>query len=204
MMNRRQFAVSTGAMLGICVGGRPAHALTREAGSAMRSFVSNGPVTFLSAFVGEYLEDERAEAARLRFVAAAAEDYDHRYDPSVSVAELPLPDPLQDMPGSLILTTIVVGAAAVRRDYLTGVFRRNSIVWVLKAFGAGPWEMDDVIIDLMNILAEKRISSLTPGVNDDGFQTGGLWDLLPGAGDVPDGYTMRDERSPVIATPGPA
>jgi|GEM_PF-6112847 len=202
MINRRTLLLGAGAAAGSLLS-RRVSALTRVEGSAVRTFASVDPVSFLSVYVGDYLEDDRAEAARLRFIAAAPEDYDPRYDPSVFSNALFLPKELREMPGSLILTTTIVGAAAVRTDRMTGVFRRGSIVWVLKASGE-PGPMEGVIVDLMSILKERSISSTIPGLDDDGLQTGGLWDLLPGMGDVPDGYTFREEHSPAAATPEPA
>lgn len=203
MINRRTLLLGAGATAGSLALWRPVGAITRTEASAVRTFTGVGPITFLSAYVGEYLDADRAEAAWLRFVEAAPEDYDHRYDPSVFSDELSLPTELRDMAGRLILTTTVVGAAAVRSDRMTGVFRRGSLVWVLKTSGAGPWEMDEVIVDLMSALKARSISSSTLGVDDNGLQTGGLWDLLPGIRDVPDGYALHDERSPATATPKP-
>jgi len=142
----------------------------------------DAPIRELTVIVRRSGSAIAAERSRLALLAQAGEVQKGMGIHATHVIGQSLPPHLTLLPGSLVTWDTVAGAAAFRKTWVAGYFRRGDLVWEIIVSGGEARCLAGLVIDLATDLESREMSRPDP---IDPEWTGGLWSLLPDEGDLP-------------------
>ncbi|HWV24339.1 MAG TPA: hypothetical protein VNZ58_09110 [Thermomicrobiales bacterium] len=172
-------------------------ALSREPGSAMREFNDPGGKRSLRVSVADFLEDDIAGEQWHRLSSLALALFEETLsETSGWVSRITPPPALDAFPCAIALRTTVSGAAAVEASAVIGTLRRGSVVWKVSSWGEKSDNLVTLAQDVLIHLKDLGIQSFESGRNELNEKTGGLWDLVPSAHDLPTGFVTIQQTAP--------
>lgn len=178
---------------------------------AVPGLAERNEIAALNTKVWEFRNDSDAADAFADAAEQLAPEQQSYGEVYVVDTRLIAPVPGLALPSGLLTWKVVAGAAAVETSYGMVILCRDRFLWALFArsgHDSGPGSTSvagpgKILADLAIRLSDRHVRREDVIRDDDCLLHGGLWDLLPGPADVPDGMELADQRVDA-GGPGPA